>query len=250
MKQAVTIVLSMIIILSAVAQEADTYRQYMSVYIKPNLKSVATLQANMQAHNKTYHTDGPFAARVFAIQTGPYAGWWLWQMGPCTFAEMDERKEDKAHDDRWTNEILPYCDEVKNFEFWRRDDGLSNLDNFEPPYATVRLRFVNVTKGQDHRVKPILEKIKSTLATMPGENYWGVYDNMFLQGYELGRHMALITPFKTMADIDKGDEFVKYFEELYGPNSFQSLIKDWGDTFSDTYDEYLRYIPDLDGAAE
>ena len=228
-------------------EETDSYRQYMMIYLKPDLQNLETLKANMKEHNETFHNEAPYDARVFSIMSGPYAGWWIWQMGPCTFADLDGRKMSEEHDKHWDNAVLKYVDDYKNFEFWRRDDKLSNLDETDPPYATTRIRFLEINRGEGHRVNGFLTRIKETLAAMPGENYWGVYENMFRQGNKQGRHMATVTSFKTMSEMDEDNQFRMHFEKVHGPNSFQILREDWQDIFSDSYDEYISLMPEMNG---
>lgn len=246
MKNFLVLFTLMLPFISGWSQDTESYHQYMSIYLKPDLQNLDKLKANMKVHNETYHNEAPYNARVFAVMNGPYSGWWVWQMGPCTFPDLDNRPNSEAHDKHWDNEVLKYCSDYKNFEFWRRDDDQSNLEDQTPPYATVRLRFLEVAKGEDHRVKGLFNKIKETLATMPGENYWGVYDNMFLQGYKQGRHMVTVSLFKTMADLDKND-FVMYYNKKHGTNAFQGLLSDWGSIFTDTYDEFWNIMPEMSG---
>ncbi len=247
MRKLLALLVLMIPFMFGIAQEEneDSYHQYLMIYIKPDLQNLDKLRANMKYHNETYHSEGPYTARVFSIMNGPHAGWWMWQMGPCTYADLDNREQSEAHDKHWENEVLKYVDEYKNFEFWRRKDNLSNLAPTEPPYATTRLRFLEVAKGEGYRLDPMLIKIKETLASMPGDNYWGVYDNQFRQGYKQGRHLATVTHFKKMADMDNNNEFVMHYEKLHGPNSFQALRNDMNDVLSDSYDEYINIMPEL-----
>ena len=62
----------------------------------------------MAAHNKKFHADGPYGARVYTIANGKNAGKYMLAMGPLPWSAMDGRPKSKEHADDMNKNVNPY----------------------------------------------------------------------------------------------------------------------------------------------
>ena len=108
------------------------------------------------------------------------------------------------------------------------------------------IRHYTVAKGEEHNSKALLTKISNTVKSMPNANPFGVYFNEHLQGSK-GNHFVVINFFEKWADFDKEDTFKQAFIKLYGENSWDTMIRNWDETYSDVWDEIQVYNPKMSG---
>ena len=66
----------------AISQSSPEYAVFENTVLTPNSADVKKFETNLAAHNKQFHTDGPFGARVYYIANGENAGSYMWVMGP------------------------------------------------------------------------------------------------------------------------------------------------------------------------
>ena len=131
-------------------------------------------------------------------------------------------------------------------EYWRLQTDLSYIPagaEDDPPAPIIQVRFRNVTKGQGHRVDGLMKRIQAVVKSLDRE--WNVYTNLFQQGYEIGRHMASVTPMQNWAELDEDVGFRAEYEKIHGANSWEGFLREMGEVFSNSWDEYWSHMPDL-----
>ena len=83
---------------------------------------------------------------------------------------------------------------------------------------------------------------------MEGENPWGIYTNLFRQGYEIGRHIAWVAFYKNWTEFDEDDNtFKDTFLKVHGDDSWDSYVRGMDDTFSNSWDEIWVYDKNMSG---
>lgn len=232
------------------AQDESTYAMWESMYITPDNTKLKALGEAMSKHNKKYHNEGPYAAVVYNVVSGPNTGKMIWQMGPLNYSHLDSRPSDGGHDDDWRDNVMPNVKKLSHGEYWKQQDEISNttmLEGDNSMYPILHVRFHEINKGQSSQVKHLMQVIGKTVKAMDGVNPWGVYVNEFRQGYEIGRHMASVGFLKNWAEYDKEDTFQATYEKLHGEGSWLSFTDAMENTFSDSWDEVWQYNADLSG---
>ena len=232
------------------AQESEDYSMWETIMLTPDNTKLKILGANMRKHNQTYHSKVPFDAMVYNITTGPNAGKMIWQMGPMMFKHNDTRPSDNGHDDDWRDNIMPYIKKINSIEYWSKDDKLSNvgmLAGEEVKYPILFIRYFEVADDHDYTMNNHFKQVSETIKSMEGDNPWGLYYNLFLQG-DLGRHIGSVSFYKNWAEFDDdGPSFKEAYEKLYGENSWDLFIKTRDDTFTNRWDEIWEYNKSLSG---
>lgn len=234
----VIVFIALLLAFTAIGQE-ESYYQIEMIRLIPDTENIKELSENLAAHNKKYHSKAPYQAAVFNVVTGPDVGDLVWTMGPVTFSELDGRPSDTGHDEDWAFNVVPNLEDVTHGEYWRRN-AKRIVNPREPgsaPYPVYFIRYLNVEKGQGYRVGDLLDKIHATLEKTEGVLYWAQYDNWFRQGFETGRHIALVRGLNKWAELDKSLKFVEHFEKLYGEGSFDDFQRAFNEVFSNSWDE-------------
>lgn len=98
-------VLVMLACTAAMAQGEAPVVVFDQIMITPHPEKVMAFQKGVAEHNKQFHADAPRQVAVYQIMTGPNTGKYIWNLGPCTWAELDERPMDDAHNDHWANAV-------------------------------------------------------------------------------------------------------------------------------------------------
>ena len=70
-----------------------------NVMLTVHPEKIAEFEAGIAAHNKKFHSDGPYGARVYNILNGKNAGKYMLIMGPLPWSAMDGRPTSKEHTD-------------------------------------------------------------------------------------------------------------------------------------------------------
>ncbi len=232
------------------AQEDKSYAMWEAIVITPDYTKLKVLGENMRKHNQKYHKEGPYKSTVFNINTGPNAGKIVWQMGPMMFAHNDSRPAEGGHDDDWRDNVMPYIKKFNTIEYWRADEKLNNTDMLDgdiSKYPILYIRYHEVARGHGYSVNGLLEQISKTVKAMEGVNPWGVYDNQFRQGFDIGRHLATVSFLKNWAKLDEDNKFKETFLKVHGENSWDAFIDGMNDSFKNSWDEIWVYNKNLSG---
>ena len=238
------LVLLLALPLFVIQAQDDGYTMYETIVLEPETEDLAGLMEAMAEHNKTYHNEGAYSAIVWQIATGPNAGKLVWMMGPCTYTDLDGRPAGE-HDTHWANEVMPHIESGGPAEYWRRDDDLSHTDG--QPRPIVAIRYLEIEKGQGYRLQGLLQKLSDAVGASDDDTPWSVYYNEFQQGWDIGRHIALVSGLNTWSEFDKPDTFVQDFEKHHGENTWQPFLREWQEVIHNSWDEVWTIMPALTG---
>ncbi|WP_323789445.1 hypothetical protein [Psychroserpens sp.] len=228
--------------------ESEDYNMWENMMFTADYTQLKTFSANMRKHNETYHKEGPYKATVYNISSGPNAGKMIWQMGSMMLRHNDSRPGANGHDADWRDNVMPYIKEIHTIEYWSQDDKKSNTSMLGPDnlYPLMYIRYFEISDDHDYTMNQVFEQVSKTVKSLDGENPWGLYYNMFLQG-DLGRHVATVGFMKNWAEMDEDRNFKAAYEKLYGENSWETFLDTLDDTFSNRWDEIWEYNKHLSG---
>jgi len=232
------------------AQDDSSYAMWESIMLTPDNTQLKVLGENMRKHNQTYHSEGVHQASVYNITSGPNSGKLLWIMGPLTFTDLDTRPAVGGHDEDWRDNVMPYIKKLGSIEYWKQDDKNSNtamLDGDNSKYPIQHIRYFEVARDHGYSVDNLLKQIGETVKAMDGINPWGVYDNQFRQGYDIGRHIATVGFNANWAEYDKDENFKEAFLKLHGENSWDAFTEGMADSFHNSWDEIWVYNANMSG---
>jgi hypothetical protein len=236
---------------SIAQDDSSSYSMWESIMLTPDNTKLKVLGDNMRAHNQKYHAKGSaHEAVVYNITTGPNSGKLLWEMGPITFSDLDARPAEGGHDEDWRDNIMPYIKKMNTAEYWKQMDDLSNvgtLDDDNSKYPILYVRYFEVARDHGYTIPHLLKQMSDAVKGMDGDNPWGLYDNQFRQGYDIGRHIAWVSFLKNWAEFDEDNNFKDAFLKANGDKSWDAYLKGLDDTFSNSWDEVWVYNKELSG---
>ncbi len=233
------------------AQEDDTYAMWENIMLTPDNTKLKALSDAMRSHNQKYHASGQYEASVFNIVSGPNAGKLIWSMGPIMYRHLDGRPSEGGHDDDWMNNVMPYVKKMNTVEYWQPfNEEYNNTDILSPDEVTHPIFFVRimeVKRGQGYSLNTFFKNVGEAVKAMPGSNPWGIYDNQFVQGRDIGRHFAAISFYKDWADFEDDPSFREAYEKVHGSNSWANYINMRDGTFRNWWDEIWVYDKNMSG---
>ena len=204
----------------------------------------------MAAHNKKYHAEPPHTASVFNIVAGPNTGKMVWMMGPCTFSDLDNRPAADGHDEDWAGNIVPYLQDASHGEYWRRDKEMV-VDNREVqtmPMNMYMIRYMTVNRGQGYRINGLMKKAHAVMSAIDDVHYWAFYRNQFLQGWENGRHVAVVSGMNNWSEFDDNSwSFSKKFDEIHGEGSSDNFWDEMNEVFANQWHEIWALDKSMSG---
>jgi len=238
-------------LLTAPAQNDDSYAMWENIMLTPDNTKLKALGDAMRAHNQKYHAEGVYEATVFNISSGPNAGNLIWSMGPVMFKHMDARPGEGGHDEDWRDNVMPNIKKTQTVEYWGEfDSDIQNTSILDPNTVTHPIFFVRIYEivpGQGFNLGRFFENVSKAVKALDGENPWGVYDNQFIQGRDIGRHIAEISFYKDWADFDTNRSFRAAYEKVHGANSWQGHVNMRNATFHNRWDEVWVYNKKMSG---
>ena len=249
MKKLLIILFTCLLLPSALlAQDEEETMLFETVMLTPDLENLEELHAAMREHNQTFHSEGPYTARVYNITTGPDFGKLMWVMGPLSsYGDLDGRPSGEDHSEHWMYEVLPHIKELGTAEYWEHDSELSNP--VEGDYSVYMMRHNKINQKYGFLLNGALEKISETVKAMDGDNPWHVFWNQFVQG-DLGRHFLVEWPMENWAGLDDNPNFRATFEEVHGEDAWIPWQRTMDLVIEDSYDEIWTLIPEMSGNSE
>ena len=220
-----------------------------SIMLTPDNTKLKVLGENMRKHNQKYHSEGPYSVSVYNISSGPNSGKLVWMMGPLKFADLDGRPAADGHDEDWRDNVMAYVKKIGNGEYWAQDDKISNTGMLTPDavtYPILHVRYWEINSEHGHSLDRIFKQVSDAVKAMPGENPWGVYENLFRQG-DLGRHYATVGFSKKWAEYDEDPKFKTAYLKTHGEDSWDAFIRDMDQIFDNSWDEIWTYDKSLSG---
>ena len=208
------------------AQEQSTPQTVEITYFKPKQGHDAKFRAAVKAHNDAYHNEAPYTGSLNLIQTGRESGWYVVGIGPCTFSDLDNRPSSDAHNSDWEDNVISHVGRTGRTEYWTYNEGLSNpvIPIDEIAYETIW--FIDIDNNNPESGSNISKflKMAKEVNKQLGVDYREYYSRF---GGADGRDIALVFPHKSLADLDKMNNFAKEFDKIHGEGSFEKNIKLW-----------------------
>lgn len=226
-------------------QNNQQYVVFENAILTPQPDKITKFEEGIAAHNKRFHASDPYGARVYYISSGPNVGKYMWVMGPLPWSAMDERPEDKAHDDDWVNNVVQYITTDSDQSYWRFHNQLSNFPK-DFKVDKLLLDTYDVKRFKNEGVMASMEKVARVMKEKLPDMTYGVYTNE-MPSTKDGRDLSMVFFFDDMAWMGQESKFVKAYEELYGANSWEAFMKEWGETTDGMQSELWIFEPELSG---
>jgi hypothetical protein len=216
------------------------------IMITPQPTKIAEFYKAVAEHNKQFHTEAPRQVAVYQIMTGPNTGKYIWNLGPCTWAELDERPMDAAHDKHWSSTVTPTLTTDANGTFWRFHPKLSSMNNdFKLNMLDITFWDIKQGMGNFDKATAIIEKFVKVYQTEYPDDNFGIYSNVMGSTAE-GRDMAIVG-FKDnyAAMAVQHPDLPEKFNAMHGEGSFEKTMQEWGDLLQGSASEMWLYMPEL-----
>lgn len=235
------------IVFSGFTQEEKSYRMYDFVLIKPDYKHLPELREAMASHNKEFHSEAPYRASVWAVQSGQYTGWWAWIMGPCTYTQLDGRPETEDHTKDWMEKVMPYVSKTSEANYWKLDDALSHVPE---DYFTGKEIWSNfeIKPFEGYRFDAMLKQVKQVYEEKGYSQAFEVFKAQF-DSRNMGKYL-LASSFKNWAFFDEDRNFEKDFEEVHGEGTWWKFMEEYKDVVVSVEDMATELIPALSPGTE
>lgn len=241
------IFLMLMLPLMAVAQNKQESRIFESAILTPKSGEVDQLQAGLKAHNKKYHSEGDFGARVYWIANGRYTGSYKWVMGSFPWSAMDNEPWDaKEHAADWNKNVQAHITPWSGDQsYWKVNPELSQFPK-DFKIKNMQVTYYDIARGKYEKAMKLVKKaIGVNQKKMPDETF-AFYTNQFPSTKE-GRDIAIISFFDKATWLDEGNTLKEPYEETYGEGSWGDFIEDWIDVTNGSETELWIYLPDLSG---
>lgn len=225
-----------------ISQEESTYKMYDFVYIKPSYDKMEELMEAMAKHNQEFHAESPYRAQVWNVQTGTYAGWWAWIMGPCTYTELDGRPNDEAHNKDWSHEVMPYVRKISERNHWKLDSEVSYVP--EITYTGKEIWTIcDLKPFEGYRFTQLLKNIQRVYKEKSYNKLFEVYRSQF-RSKNMGE-ILIASSFENWASFDEDKNFEKDYEDVFGEGSWWKFVEEYRDIVLSVEDQVVIRIPEL-----
>lgn len=237
----ISVISAMIIVSGALAQSANDKPATIveTMYILPKRGMDDKLEAAVKAHDMKFHPAGPYQAGLRKVEYGDKAGWYVWIMGPTTYASLDTRpQKDGGHDADWTNNVDPLIDQYGSTSLWEYKPDLSYGYDMLKNFKYYEAWLVKMKQGQMYRFKALAEKLKKTFES-DGKRSFLVFGNPLHTAES--PDLVILWSFKTYDDWSQDWGTKASYEKLYGAGSWQNMLDEWKDIVKD-YNAEIRSI--------
>ncbi len=230
----------------ALSQNNEGYTILENGMITPDPAKITEFESGLAAHNKTYHGEGLYGARVYWIASGKNTGSYMWVMGPLPWSELDKRPAQKEHDNDWTNNVMPYVLPQGEQTYWKFHPKLSNYPK-DFTIKNILVDIYDVKRFKGSKLLPMLNKIHKTMVEKFPEETFGMYTNE-LSSMTDGKDLAYVSFFENSSWMGIDGKFSEKFDETHGAGSFEKFLEDWEDITHGKYSsEIWIYREDLSG---
>ncbi len=209
-----------------------------SVYILPKRGMADEFEKAIKSHNEKFHPEGDHVAGLRRVDYGLKAGWYVWIMGPTTYAALDSRPtKENGHEEDWNKNIDPLVEKYGAVSLWNFNEKLSFGKDLVMSSKHYEAWAVDLKRGQYYRFKAIAKKLMKT-----SENL-GVAFLVFNNPLHTPKSadIGLVWNFDSYEAWSQDIGFMKEFEKLYGKGSWQNMLDEWYDILVD-YNAELRTI--------
>ncbi|WP_224490642.1 hypothetical protein [Robertkochia flava] len=242
----ILVLLALVAFIGTYAQDEAPTVVFDQIMVTPNPSKVAEFHKAIAEHNKQFHSEAPRQVAVYQIMTGPNTGKYIWNLGPCTWADLDERPMDKAHNDHWANAVGPTLTTEANATFWEYHPELSNMNiDFKLNMLNITFWDIKMGMGNFDKVKGIVEKfVKLYHESYPDDNF-GIYSNVMGSTAE-GRDMALVGFMDKYADMAESNPDVpEKYNAMHGAGSYEKDMNEWVNLIQGSANEMWVFMPEL-----
>lgn len=231
----------------AISQNSTEYGVFETANLTPNPAQITQFEKGLAAHNKKYHGEGPYGARVYWVSNGPNTGSYHWSMGPFPWSSLDNRPAQKeGHEADWNNNVAQYMTANSGTQsYWRAQNELSRF----PKDFTIKnmaVDYWDIKRGKYEDAMKLVEKVNKVYAEKSPDEIWGIYTNEFPSTKE-GRDLAVISFFDNSAWLGEEHGLPQKYNEVYGEGSWEQFLKDWYDVTEGVESELWNFLPDLSG---
>jgi hypothetical protein len=242
MKKYIILAIFAWIIFPAFAQ--NNYVMYETVYITPKPDKIDMLYTNLAAHNRKYHSTGPFSAYVWNVYNGPKSGQLFLAMGPCTFSDLDNRPSGEDHEKDWNTKISPFIEGYSSADNWRMDEKLSHIVQLPGNNFKRLSTSYDVKNGEMYRFNELLKKVSDVWK----EKNYPFSFQVFYKVYGDDKYDVIISRVVSKwADLDWTNTIRADYEEKHGAGSWTNFMKEYDSCLNGTERTLLEYMPKLSG---
>ncbi len=219
-----------------------------SLMLTPHPEKVPQFRQALAAHNREYHSEDPFGARVYYISSGPNTGKYMQVTGPLSWADRDAASEWlQEREEAWIKKVLPYTLPEADLTYWKTHPALSSF----PEEFTIHKLLVDLYDVEEYRDDRMI-KLLETSGRLAMEKFpditYGIYTNMFPSTRE-GKDMAMVFFFEDYEWLAKDLKFEEAFEAFYGAGSFRDYLQEWRQVTRGKSSEIWILQPDISGSA-
>lgn len=208
--------------LIAQEDESEGYIMLEDEYIMAKTGHEAQFEAAIKAHNEKYHSEAPYEAELYQVHTGNEAGWYIWEMGPTTYTQLDTRPQDEGHDSDWANTVAPHVAKYGRTEYWRLNNALSYSNGTENDKYIIW--YVDIARGENYRFRAMMDKVKKVHEKMDDEI--SVWYSQFAQND--GRDACIVWGFDKWGEFDIEDwQISEEFDAEFGDGEWDNALEEW-----------------------
>lgn len=195
-----------------------------NVMLTVNPEKIAEFETGIAAHNKKFHAEGPYGARVYNVLNGKNAGKYMLIMGPLPWSAMDGRPSSQEHTDDNNKNINKYLTSEVEVNYMKMHPDLSNFSkDFEIKKVSVFMLDVKRFKQQDF-IEKVLKKVSKVYKEKMPDQLFGVYSNE-MNNMD-GMDFAWVDFFENSSWLGRENKLPQYFEEVHGAGSFTKFMAD------------------------
>ena len=238
--------LALAVCFNSLAQENTPAAVIDQIMVTPHPEKVAAFHKGVAEHNKQFHAEAPRQVAVYQIMTGPNTGKYIWNLGPCTWADLDERPMDDAHDDHWTTAVASTLTTDSNGTFWKHHPDLSSMSsNFKLNMLNITFWDIKQGMGNFEKATALIDKFVKVYREAYPEDVFGIYSNVLGSTAE-GRDMAIVGFMDNYADMaNEHPDLPEKFNAMHGEGSFEKTLQEWSDLLQGSANEMWVYMPKL-----
>jgi hypothetical protein len=210
-----------------------------TMYIMPKRGMEDKFEAAVKAHDTKFHPEGKYTAGLRKIEYGEKAGWYVWVFGPTTYSAIDTRPtKEGGHDADWSATVDPLVETYGATLLSELQEDLTYGYDAMKASKYREVWLVDLKPGEYYRFKALAEKLKKSYESL-GMGSFIVFSNVFHTTN--GPDVSLVWGFNSYDEWSKDMGAMKAYEKLYGPGSWQDMLKEWQDIIVD-YNVEIRSL--------
>ncbi|MBX7108773.1 MAG: hypothetical protein K1X61_09020 [Chitinophagales bacterium] len=209
-----------------------------SMHFLPKAGMADKMEAAVKAHIARFHPAGPYAAGLRSVDYGVRTGWYVWVMGPASYAALDPREDQAAHNDDWNKNVDPLIEKYDPAIIFEYDTEMSTGREMLARSDHYDTWAVDVKSNEMKRFNQIIEQLSKTYASL-GNRAFLVYRSQV--HYPGGADVGLVTSFTDYTDFGSDWGVQQAFEKLYGAGSWDKMMTVWNEVVVD-YNEEIRSV--------